>query len=337
MFAYVVRRVFVGAIMVILMSLVTYLLFYASPIDYAKYACGKNCSPALIKQTKKYLGYDKPVLVQWTDFAKGVVVGRDYPDDPALRKAAPKLVTHCAAPCLGYSKVNGETVNSEIKDSFPISLSIALMAFVLWIITGVGLGVVAALRRGSLLDRGVVGVSLLLYAFPTFFTGLILLKFVAIQWGIFPVPSYVPLHENVGEWALNLVLPGITLAVVLMAGYLRMTRAFVLESMGEDYLRTARAKGLPRRKVIFKHSMRAALTPLVTMAGMDLAVLIGGAIITEQVFNYFGLGKLAVIANQTFDLPTIVGIVLLLATLVIVSNIIVDILYAVMDPRVRIG
>jgi peptide/nickel transport system permease protein len=133
------------------------------------------------------------------------------------------------------------------------------------------------------------------------------------------------------------LLPSLTLALFFMAGYVRMTRAFVLESLGEDYLRTAKAKGLAPRRVLVKHSMRAALTPLVTMAGLDLAGLMGGAIITETVFNYFGLGKLAVDANQTFDLPTIVGLVLVLAAVVITANIIVDILYALIDPRVRVG
>lgn len=337
MFAFVVRRVFVGVIMLIVMTLVTYLLFFATPVNIARYACGKNCSPALVQQTKKYLGYDKPTLVQWTDFMKGAVVGRDYPDDPALQKAAPKLVVHCPAPCLGYSKVNSKTVNQEIKETFPVSVSIALMAFVMWIIAGVGLGVIAALRRGKASDRGIVGVSLLLYAFPTFFTGLFLLKFIAIKWQWISVPSYAPLHDGVGAWAINLILPALTLAVVTMASYVRMTRAFVLESMGEDYMRTATSKGLKKRTVIFKHSMRAALTPLVTMVGVDLAILMGGALITETVFNFQGMGKLAVTANRTYDLPTIIGLVLMLAFFVILSNIIVDILYAFMDPRVRVG
>jgi peptide/nickel transport system permease protein len=338
MLAYVIRRMFVGVIMLIVMSLVTFVLFFASPIDPGRYACGKNCSVAQIKQTNKALGYDKPVIVQWTDFLQGVVKGRQYPDDPELRAAAPQLVTDCPAPCFGYSVVNTETVNQLMKEAFPVSLSISLAALVIWLFFGILFGVIAAVKRGTIIDRGIVALALVLYAFPAFFIGLFLLKFVAIKWQWVDVPVYTPIAEGgVGTWLTSLLLPGITLAVLYMAGYVRMTRAFVLESMSEDYVRTARAKGLKSRRVLFKHSMRAALTPLVTLVGLDFAGLMGGAIITETVFNYNGLGKLAIDANRTNDLPTIIGLVLLLGTFVIVANIIVDVLYAVIDPRVRVG
>jgi len=338
MLAYVIRRLFVGVIMLTVMSLVTFVLFFASPIDPGRYACGKNCSVAQIKQTNKALGYDKPVIVQWTDFLQGVVKGRQYPDDPELRAAAPQLVTDCPAPCFGYSVVNTKTVNELMKEAFPVSLSISLAALVIWLFFGILFGVIAAVKRGTLIDRGIVALALVLYAFPAFFIGLFLLKFIAIKWQWVDVPVYSPIAENgVGTWLTSLLLPGITLAVLYMAGYVRMTRAFVLESMSEDYVRTARAKGLKSRRVLFKHSMRAALTPLVTLVGLDFAGLMGGAIITETVFNYNGLGKLAIDANRTNDLPTIIGLVLLLGSFVIVANIIVDVLYAVIDPRVRVG
>lgn len=338
MFAYIIRRVFVGVILLIVMSFVTYLLFFATPIDPARYACGKNCSPQLIAQTSKALGYNEPPVVQWKQFIVGVVKGRQYPEDPSLRKAAPQLVSDCSAPCMGYSVVNTENVSSELKDAFPISASLAVAAFIMWIIGGVGLGIIAALRKGSIVDRGLVGVSLIFYAFPTFWIGLFFLKFIAIKWQVFPIPSYSPIAQyGFGQWLLNLILPALTLALFYMAGYVRMTRGFVLESMSEDYLRTATAKGLAPRKVLFKHTMRAALTPLVTMAGLDFAGLLGGAIITETVFNYNGLGKLAFDANNQFDLPTLVALVILLGAFVIVANIIVDVLYAFIDPRVRVG
>ena len=338
MFAYVIRRVFVGVLLLIVMSLVTFVLFFASPVDPGRYACGKNCSPAQIEQTNKALGYEKPVIEQWTDFLKGVMVGREYPDDPKLRAAAPELVTECPAPCLGYSIVNGVTVNEQLKERFPVSLSLALAALVMWVTGGVLFGVIAAVRKGTIVDRGIVALSLIFYAFPAFFIGLFLLKFVAIKWEIVPVPEYTEIAEGgVGLWLQGLFLPGLTLALLYMAGYVRMTRAFVLESMTEDYVRTARAKGLKSRRVLVKHSMRAALTPLVTMIGLDFAGLMGGAIITETVFNYNGLGKLAVDATVTYDLPTIIGLVLLLGTFVILANIIVDVLYAVIAPRVRVG
>lgn len=338
MFAYVVRRVISGTILIIAMSIVTFALFFASPIDPEDFACGKNCSPAQREETAKALGYDDNFLNQWAEFAKGIFVGRDYPDDPEVAKTAPETIVHCAAPCLGYSKERSANVTDLVKQTLPVSASIAIAAFVLWITGGVLLGVIAALKRGTIIDRGLVGLSLVLYAFPTFFIGLLLFKFVAIQWGWVPIPRYTPIADGgVSGWASSLVLPAITLAVFFMAGYVRMTRAYVLESLSEDYVRTAKAKGLPPRVVTFKHALRAALTPIVTMAGLDFAGLLGGAIITESVFNYPGLGKLAVQANSDFDLPTLVGLVILLATFVIIANIIVDLLYAVIDPRVRLS
>jgi len=337
MFAYVVRRSIVGVIMLIVMSLVTFMLFFASPVDAARYACGKNCSPQLIEQTRKALGYDQPTVVQWTDFLKGVVQGRQYPNDPELRKKAPELIADCPAPCFGYSVVNQTTVNAEIKEAFPVTFSIALAALIMWLAGGVFFGVIAAVKKGTLLDRGIVAGALVFYAFPAFFIGVFLLKFFAIKWQLVAIPEYVPIADGFGLWLQGLLLPGLTLALLYMAGYIRMTRAFVLESMSEDYVRTARAKGLKSRRVLVKHSMRAALTPLVTLVGLDFAALMGGAIITETVFNYNGLGKLAFDANTTYDLPTIIGLVILLGTFVIVANIIVDVLYAVIDPRVRVG
>jgi peptide/nickel transport system permease protein len=338
MLAYIVRRLSIGVVLLIAMSLVTFILFFATPVDPAQFACGKNCSPELKSQVRKAMGFDKPWPVQWKDFAVGVFQGRDYPEDKSIQKAAPELVSHCPAPCLGYSRVNTQNVTDELKERIPVSASIGVLALILWLGIGTLLGVGAALTKGSIVDRGLVGASLILYAFPTFFIGEFLLKFVSIKWNWVGTPDYIPIADGgVWSWFVNLWLPAITLAVFYMAAYVRMARAFVIESMAEDYLRTAKAKGVPRRKVLFKHTMRAALTPLVTMAGLDLASVLGGAVITETVFNYNGLGKLAVDSIATFDLPTVVGLVLFLGAVVIVANIVVDILYAVIDPRVRVG
>ena len=336
MFAYVVRRVFVGVIMLVLMSMVTYLLFFAAPSDPARFTCGKNCSPQLIEQNRKALGYDKPVTAQYADFLKGVFTGRDFPDDPELKKSAPETIAHCDAPCLGYSPLQSESVTTLITEAAPISISLALMAFLMWMVLGISGGVIAALNKGKVVDRALVGASLVLYSFPTFFIGLSLYIFVAIKWQLTPIPVYTPISEGgFGSWLAGLMLPSLTLALIFIAGYIRLTRAFVLESLGEDYLRTARAKGLKRRPILLKHTMRAALTPIATVAGLDLGTLLAGAIITETVFNYNGLGKLAVQAATTFDLPTTVGIVIVAAAFIITANIVVDVLYAVIDPRVK--
>jgi peptide/nickel transport system permease protein len=268
----------------------------------------------------------------------GIVKGRDFPDDPELKEKAPETIARCDAPCLGHSTLSNVNVNERIKEAFPVSASLALMAFIMWISGGILFGVIAALRKGTLVDRGIVGLSLIFFAFPTFFVGLFLYKFIAIKWQLVPIPVYTPIAEGgIGVWLQGLVLPGLTLALFYMAGYVRMTRAFVLESLTEDYVRTARAKGLKPWRIVFKHALRAALTPLVTMAGLDLASLVGGAIITESVFNYNGLGKLAVTSTVERDLPITVGVVLVFAALVIVANIIVDVMYAFIDPRVRVG
>lgn len=338
MWAYIVRRCIVGIGLLMALTLVTFVLFFATPIDAARLACGKNCTRAQIDTVESALGYDKPILTQFGEFSKGLVVGRDFPADEELREALPASVTHCAAPCLGYSHLNSSTVNELVVEAAPVSISLALVALVMWLVAGVLFGVLAAVFKGSFLDRGIVAFTLIAYAFPTFFIGVFFLKFPVVKWQLLPYPGYTSIEDGgVWGWFSNLLLPAFTLALVFMAGYVRMTRAFVLESMGEDYIRTARAKGLRQRTVLFKHGLRAALTPLVTMTGLDFATLLGGAIITESVFAYPGLGLLTVQANNAFDLPTIVGVVLVAGAFVILANIIVDVSYAFIDPRVRLG
>ncbi|MFT4263032.1 MAG: ABC transporter permease [Nocardioides sp.] len=337
MLAYIIRRVVVGAVMLVVMSLVTFLLFFASPIDPARYACGKNCSQELKAAVTKQLGYDEPVTTQWSGFMAGLVVGRDFPLDKKLRESHPEQIVHCPAPCLGYSSYSKKTVNDMVTRALPVTISLSIYAFLLWITAGVLIGIVAALRKGSLVDRLIVGASLVAYAFPVFFVGSFLLRFVAIKWGLWEVPSYSPFFANPGSFLYNMFFPALTLALLFMAGYVRVTRSFVIESMSEDYIRTARAKGLKGRIIVRKHALRAALTPLVTMAGIDFAGLLAGAIITETVFNINGLGRMAVYANQNYDLPVLVALVLASGFFLITANIIVDILYAYIDPRVRMG
>ncbi|MDT0201469.1 ABC transporter permease [Nocardioides sp. AE5] len=332
MWAYAVRRIAIGAVLLLALSLVTFVLFFAAPVDQAKFACGKICNNEQIATTAKALGYDKPVYEQWGNFVKGIAVGRDFDMTGAGQ------TEHCAAPCLGYSKLNAKTVNELIGEAAPISISLAVVAVVMWLVFGVLLGIASAVTKGSIIDRGIVGFTLVAYAFPSFFIGVFMLKFVAIKWGLVPYPAYWSIEEGgVGQWLGNLLLPAFTLALLFLASYVRMTRAFVLESLGEDYIRTAKAKGLPRRKVLFKHGLRAALTPLVTMTGLDFASLLGGAIITESVFAYPGLGLLTVQASNAWDLPTIIGVVVVAGAFVIVANIVVDIAYAFIDPRVRLA
>lgn len=336
MYHFVIRRVVTIIVMLFAVSIVVFLLFYVSPNDPAAYTCQQRCTPQIIKNNRHKFGLDKPLTVQYGNFISGVVVGGAYPDDPAVERRAPQTVTHCPAPSFGYSFRYETCVTHEIAKRFPVTLSIALGAFVLWIAFGVGLGVLAALRRGGLFDRAATGVALIAYSLPTFFIGLTLYNIVAVKYGWLPQPQYVPITQNPVAWASGLIAPWITLAAVFAALYVRLTRASMAETLSEDFVRTARSKGLSRGKVVVKHALRAALTPIVTIAGLDLGTVIAGAAITESVFNLDGVGKFAIDSILQPDLPVITATVLLTAAVVLISNFIVDILYAVIDPRVRL-
>jgi peptide/nickel transport system permease protein len=335
MFFYTIRRLIGAVLLLIVMSIAVFLVFLGTPTDPARLTCGKNCTPAGIEQNRKYLGYDKPLTTQYFEFVGGIFQDRQFPDSKELKKARPDLLVTCAAPCIGYSPLQNELIWTYLKPRIPVTASIVVGGFIIWIISGVLLGIVAALFRGRLLDRAIVSGALVFYSFPTFFISLLLLQLVVFQLGWMETPTYVSPSVSIGSWLYNLILPCLTLALVYAAAYIRLTRTYMLETMGEDYLRTARAKGLKERKIIFKHTLRAALTPIVTIAGLDLGALLAGVPITETVFNFQGLGQATVQATSTFDLPVLVTIVLLAACFVIIANLVVDLLYAVIDPRVR--
>lgn len=336
MYHFVIRRVATIIVMLFAVSIVVFLLFFVSPNDPAAYTCQQRCTPQIIKNNRAALGLDEPITVQYGKFISGIFVGRTFPDDPVMQKKAPQTVTHCPAPALGYSFRYETCVTGEVAKRFPVTLSIAVGAFVIWIACGVGIGIVAALRRGRVFDRAATGASLVAYSLPTFFIGLTLYNIVAVKYGWLPQPEYVPITQNPVQWAAGLIAPWITLAAVYAAMYVRLTRATMIETLSEDFVRTARSKGLPRRTVILKHALRAALTPIVTIAGLDLGTVIAGAAITETVFNMDGVGKLAIDSILQTDLPVIVATVLLASSVVLIFNFIVDILYAVIDPRVRL-
>ena len=243
----------------------------------------------------------------------------------------------CEAPCLGYSFFRRETVGSLIARAAPVTFWLAIGAFLLWMAIGVFFGIVAALNRGRWLDRVIMGISLIGYSMPSFFFGLLLVFFVIIKLQWLPFPSYVQPWVDPVRFVQTMILPWITLAILDAAFYIRLTRNQVLETFGEDFVRTARAKGLNERSVVVKHALRAGLTPIVTAAGLDLAGLLGGAIISENIFSLPGLGSLAVDSVIQADLPVINGLTLVTAAIIIVANLVVDLLYAVIDPRVRIN
>ena len=328
MASYIVRRLIAMLLMLIALSMIVFLLFNALPADPARLTCGKACTPAVIEANRVRLGLDKPLYEQYGTFVKGIFAGRTYGSGTATFE--------CSTPCLGYSFRKGEEVTSLISHALPVTIQLALGAFVLWIVAGVSVGIVAALRRGKWQDRTIMGFALVGYSFPSFFIGLLLIFFVQIRWGLVGYEGYVPFFDNPGLWFQGLILPWIALALLFAAFYARLTRNQMLETLGEDYIRTARSKGLNERTVIGKHALRAGLTPIVTAAGLDLAGLLGGAIVTEAVFNLPGIGRLSIDSVIDSDLPIITATVLLAATFIIVANLVVDILYAVIDPRVRL-
>ena len=243
---------------------------------------------------------------------------------------------------LGYDYYHDQSVAEIIKQAFPITFSLLIGAAPLWLILGIGSGVYAATKPRSLLDRVFTGIALFFYSIPTFVLGLLLVLILYYELTIhghawFPPSGYVPFTQDPVQWARSLILPWITLALVTAGAYTRLSRTSMLEVMNEDYLRTARAKGLKERRIVYRHGLKAASTPLVTQFGIDVGALIGGAVITEQVFGLPGLGYTAVHAIEQQDLPVIIGIVLVAAAGVVVANILADLFYAVLDPRVRIN
>ena len=332
MFAYISRRLAVSLLILLTVSFAVYVIFAFLPFDPAALTCGKNCNdPGIIEANRHRLGYDLPFFTQYFLFLKGLFLGRSFGEGAAL--------INCPAPSLGYSFQQHACVTNLIGEALPVTFSLAIGAIVMWLALGIGLGILAARFRGRIVDQLSTIFVLIGTSLPTFLTGLLLLVFVVIRWHIIPFPSgnYTPFFENPFEWAQILFLPWLTLAFAYAALYSRFVRSSVIDTSNEDYIRTARAKGLSEGVILGKHTLRAALAPIATMAGLDFAGLLGGAILTESVFNLPGLGRLAISAVVKYDLPIIVATTLLAAFIVVVMNLIVDILYAYIDPRVRVA
>jgi peptide/nickel transport system permease protein len=331
---FIVRRLIATVFLLIVVSMVTYAVFFLIPrlagqntYQLATQYVGRNPTRAAVLDIEAKLGLNEPIYVQYGRFLRGLFFGEHY--------NAGTSTTYCPPPCFGYSFRSQQPVWPQMVSSLPVTVSLAIGAAILWLVGGVAIGVVSALRRGTLFDRFSMGVALAGVSLPIFFTGLLSLALFSYKWPIFPNVTFVPFTQNPLLWARNLVLPWVTLAFLYAALYARLTRAGMLETMSEDYIRTARAKGLPERTVIVRHGLRAALTPIVTIFGMDLGALLGGAVITEHTFSLNGLGQFTILAIDNQDLPEILGVTMLAAFFIIIANLGVDILYAVIDPRVR--
>jgi peptide/nickel transport system permease protein len=335
MVTFVIRRLITTIFLLIVVSIITFGIFFLIPrlagqnsAELAAQYVGRNPTASAILQMEAKLGLNESLPVQYWRFLSGIVAGAHYNSGPS--------VTYCPPPCFGYSFRSQQPVWPQMVAALPVTLSLAIGAAVLWLTTGVSIGVLSALKRGTILDRFSMAIALAGVSLPIFFTGLISLELFSYKWPIFPNVQYVPITTNPALWARNLVLPWVTLAFLYAALYARLTRAGMLETMGEDFIRTARAKGLRERNVVVRHGLRAALTPILTIFGMDLGLLLGGAILTETTFSLPGLGQFTILAIQNQDFPEIMGVVLLAAFFIVIANMVVDILYAVVDPRVRL-
>jgi len=333
MLRFIVNRL-IGAVVVLwVVSVVTFAIFYLAPTlthtNPVYYFTGKIPPKGeQLRLLEHRFGFDLPVYKQYLHWLKGIFG----------QKITEGLATpvQCHFPCFGYSFRQNDTVSHLIWHALPVSLSLCIGAAILWLVGGVAVGTVSALRPRSIGDRvGMVG-SLVAISLPIFFTGPLLLLIFEYKLNWLHNPSYAPITQDFGQWLESMILPWISLAFAYAALYARMTRSNMLETLGEDFMRTARAKGLPRRTVIVKHGLRAALTPIVTIFAMDFAMLIGTTVITEHVFNFRGLGWLSIQSITTEDLPVIMGVTIVAAVAIVVCNALVDILYAFLDPRVRL-
>lgn len=315
---YIIRRVLYLMLVLLIITLLMFLIFYVMPpTDPALAFAGKLPTPSIVAEVRENFGLDKPIYVQYGLFVKRLFLGDQY-----------------GWPGLGFSYVYRTSVRDLLFERLPVSFQLAVGGAVIWLSVGIPIGILSALKRRSFADRASMMFALVGVSAPIFWLGLIALFIFWTKLGISPGTGYEPL-SNFGGWLSHMWLPWVILAVNFAAFYARMVRGNLLDTMGEDYIRTARAKGLPERKVIGKHGLRSSLTPIATMFGMDFAILVGQAVITESVFNIPGVGVLTVEAANRGDLPVMLGLTVLIAMMVSVMSLVVDVLYAYLDPRVR--
>jgi peptide/nickel transport system permease protein len=331
---FIVRRLMATVVILVIVSMAVFAIFFILPklggqttYGLATQYVGRNPTRSAVLQVEQQLGLNQPIYIQYWHYLSAIVVGEHY-------NAGPDTV-YCPPPCFGYSFKSQQPVWPQMVSDIPVTASLAIGAAVIWLLGGVTVGVISALKRGTLLDRLSMSMALAGVSLPIFFTGLIALELFSYKWPIFPNVQFVGITQNPLLWAKNLVLPWFTLAFLYAALYARLTRTGMLATISEDYIRTARAKGLPEHTVVLKHALRAVLTPVITIFGMDLGLLFGGAILTEVTFSMHGLGLFTIEAIQNQDFPEIMGVVMLASFFIVIANMVVDILYAVIDPRVR--
>ncbi|MEU6118784.1 ABC transporter permease [Streptomyces sp. NPDC047117] len=316
-----------GAVFVLFaLSIVVYAAFYVAPGNVAQIACGPRCSPAQVAQVSEQLHLGDPLYLQYAHFVEALFAGRDYSTGTG--------VLHCPAPCLGLSYQSDQQVTELILAKLPATASLALGAAVLWVLLGVGTGLLSVWRRGRPTERILTGITLAGMATPVFVIGLLLIIILVTALQILPFPDYVPLTDDPEQWAWNLLLPWISLALISAAPYARMTRASMLETLAEDHVRTFRAYGVGERVLVGRHALRGALAPVIALGALDVGSMFGGAVLTESLFGIPGVGRELVDAVKNVDLPVVVGLVLVTGFFVVLANAVADILQAMADRRV---
>ncbi|GAO06179.1 ABC transporter permease [Streptomyces lydicamycinicus] len=323
MLPFLFRRIFGAVVILLLLSAFTFFVFFSTG-DPAMMACGKNCTADNVALIHQNLGLDKPLPTQYWDFLVGIFAGRDY------------SIGHCSAPCFGYSFATKQDVWTTMMDRLPTTASLAVGGAVAFLVIGLGAGLLAAWKKGSVLDKTVTGASMVLSSVQIYILGPIVLG-IFVYSGIMASPKYVELTSDPAGWFMGLLLPWLVMSTIFTAQYTRMARSTMIEQLQEEHVRTAKAKGMPARYVFLRYAWRGSLIPIVTILGIDLSSLFGGAMITEYTFSLAGLGRLAINSVITLDLPMILGVLIFSAALILVFNIIVDATYALIDPRVRLS
>jgi peptide/nickel transport system permease protein len=311
---FVVRRLLGMVAVLFAVSVLAFLIFNVIPnSDPAQRMAGRNSSPQLVASITEEWGFDKPLPQQYL-----TMMGNIFSGDVV-------------------SYANRENVDERIVEGIPATFSLCIGAAALWLSFGILFGYLSATRAGGWLDKTLTGVAVVGISIPVFWLAAVLLNYLSYQTGLFPSGGYVGLTEEPLEWAYHLMLPWITLAVLQVGFYSRVLRSNMLDAMDEDYVRTARAKGLSERQVMTRHVLRNSLIPIVTLFGLDVGVLLGGAILVEGIFDLNGVGQYAFSSLQGLDLPPIMAIVLFGAFFVVLFNALADIAYAYLDPRVKLG
>lgn len=313
-FRYFYRRLISTIPMLVMVGLITFLLIHITPGDPAAVVAGENASQEAIEAARHRLGLDQPFLVQFWRWLVAVLHGD-----------------------LGTSFTSGKPVTELIFNRMPITLSLTAGATLIGLLIAVPLGVLAATKRGSWLDKSTIFATSLGIAAPEFFIGLLLVLLVALELGWLPATGYIPFEDDPVEWARRLILPSITLGLGVAAELARQVRGAMIDVLSRDYIQTARAKGLSNYAIVIKHGLKNAAIPVVTVLGLQIRRLLGGTVIVEQVFAMNGVGSLAVRAVFLRDLPVLLGVALTTAVIVLIVNLLVDLSYGYFDPKVRAG